>query len=355
MEVYLEKVMEQLNSGEYKRIFSNMSCIVIMVWRQVEENHGKRRRKQEKIPVLYWFVRSNLVPPSSSRSFRTQSHLRLLYRTMLLFRVTFSDLFIMSDVQSIYIPLLTRDWYLEIKFWAIDRKYSFCLWIPWTKTIRILVRSTWVFRVMHNTFIKPERKHQNTVYWVDINLALKKGFEVLSITIWRYHSSRNTPSLLFSESCSNENLGSLLRKSICVTSFSSKDLLETWLDERIGFRSCSATRGPSATFFWSSQSNQPNPNPGHDDRTVTPAVCRDASHAQGHEQSMLNEVNIDIRIPGLPHSVVKTSFELSCSWIGQEDREPPSPTISSARSKKKKKHTTRSIRRQRKWFRTSAT
>ena len=41
------------------------------------------------------------------------------------------------------------------------------------------------------------------------------------------------------------------------------------------------------------------------DRTGTPVVCRDASHAQGHEQSMLNEVNIDFRIPGLPHSVVK--------------------------------------------------
>ena len=92
----------------------------------------------------------------------------------------------------------------------------------------------------------------------------------------------------------------------------------------------------------SSQSNQPNPNPDHD-RTVKPVVCRDASHAQGasqtrssdestnynveyetnhdrtgkaavwrdashaqgHEQSMLNEVDIDFRIPGLPHSVVK--------------------------------------------------
>ena len=41
------------------------------------------------------------------------------------------------------------------------------------------------------------------------------------------------------------------------------------------------------------------------DGTVKPVVCRDASHEQGHEQSMLNEVNIDLRIPGLPHSVVK--------------------------------------------------
>ena len=37
------------------------------------------------------------------------------------------------------------------------------------------------------------------------------------------------------------------------------------------------------------------------DRTGKPVVCRDANH----ERSMLNEVDIDFRIPGLPHSVVK--------------------------------------------------
>ena len=36
-----------------------------------------------------------------------------------------------------------------------------------------------------------------------------------------------------------------------------------------------------------------------------------ASHAQGHEQSMLNEVDIGFRILGLPHSVVKQA-ENSC-------------------------------------------
>ena len=34
---------------------------------------------------------------------------------------------------------------------------------------------------------------------------------------------------------------------------------------------------------------------------MKPVVCRDANH----EQSMLNEVDIDFRILGLPHSVVK--------------------------------------------------
>ena len=50
----------------------------------------------------------------------------------------------------------------------------------------------------------------------------------------------------------------------------------------------------------SSQPTQPTPNPDHD-RTEKPFVCRDANH----EQSMLNEVGIDFRIPGLPHSVVQ--------------------------------------------------
>ena len=41
------------------------------------------------------------------------------------------------------------------------------------------------------------------------------------------------------------------------------------------------------------------------DRTVQPIVGRGASHEPSNEQSMLNEVDIDFRIPGLPHSVVK--------------------------------------------------
>ena len=48
---------------------------------------------------------------------------------------------------------------------------------------------------------------------------------------------------------------------------------------------------------------------------------------------MLNEVDIDFRIPGLPHSVVKQAENSRVrESTGQEDREPPSPTIFSTRS-----------------------
>ena len=68
---------------------------------------------------------------------------------------------------------------------------------------------------------KAWKKHQNTEYWVEDRI------EVLSNTIERYHSSRNTLSLLFSESCSDGNWRSHVREIICVTSSSSKDLFET--------------------------------------------------------------------------------------------------------------------------------
>ena len=46
-----------------------------IVWWKVEEQHGKRRRKQEKISILYSSIRTrNSLPPSSPRSFRTQSY-----------------------------------------------------------------------------------------------------------------------------------------------------------------------------------------------------------------------------------------------------------------------------------------
>ena len=61
---------------EIKRLFSERICALsTLVWWNVEEYNGKMRRKQEKISLLYWSVRTrNSLSPSSSRSFRTQSH-----------------------------------------------------------------------------------------------------------------------------------------------------------------------------------------------------------------------------------------------------------------------------------------
>ena len=47
----------------------------ILVWWFLEEQDGRRRKQQEKISILYWPIKTrNSLSPSSSRSFRTQSH-----------------------------------------------------------------------------------------------------------------------------------------------------------------------------------------------------------------------------------------------------------------------------------------
>ena len=60
-------------------------------------------------------------------------------------------------------------------------------------------------------------------------------------------------------------------------------------------------------------------NVGHKtlrERTVRPVVNHDES---GHKQTMLNEVNMDFRIPGLPHSVVKHAQSTKRSRISSEN------------------------------------
>ena len=48
---------------------------------------------------------------------------------------------------------------------------------------------------------KAWKKHQNTVFWGRHQSCSEERIEVLSDSIERYHSSRNTSSLLYSESC----------------------------------------------------------------------------------------------------------------------------------------------------------
>ena len=198
----------------------------------------------------------------------------------------------------------------------------------------------------------------------------EERIEVLSNTIERYHSSRNTPSSLYPESC---NRKSHIREGICVTSSSSKDFRnmvgwKNWVQKLLNnqmeklcnnpkvanqdnqiqtqimiergnalfalkeeqekhpvrrrskhvlfvkkmwkhgrtwklvvCRDASHAQGASQTRLSHDSTNFNMEDETNHDRTVKPVVCRDANH----EQSMLNDVDIDFRIPGLSHSVVK--------------------------------------------------
>ena len=151
--VCIENMMERFNSGELI-FFRNISCIALIgliasgrkAWQEEEET-----RKDVRTVLI---LQKQLCFSELFKDIQEAILLILLYRTMWLFRATSSSTFFMSDVQSIYIPSSIRDWYLEVKIWTTDRQCSFSLWIPETRVIRVLIRSTWVSRVMHNVCTK---------------------------------------------------------------------------------------------------------------------------------------------------------------------------------------------------------
>ena len=139
---------------------------------------------------------------------------------------------------------------------------------------------------------KAWKKHQNAVYWIDINLALKKGlkfYQTRSNAIILYET---LPAYFIPKVVRMESEEVIYGKVHASPRPPPKiSLKHDWMKE-LGSEVARQAEG--------SQPTQPNPNPNHD-RTGRPVVC---SQQEG-SPSMFNEVDIDFRISGLPHSVVK--------------------------------------------------
>ena len=109
MEVYLETMMERLNSGESRTIFRNISCIVTIgltksgraAWQEEEDT-----RKDFSIVLI---LQEQFCTSELSKVIQDAISLILHYKTMSLFRTVSSSTFSTSDVQSIFIPSSIQD------------------------------------------------------------------------------------------------------------------------------------------------------------------------------------------------------------------------------------------------------
>ena len=171
------------------------------------------------------------------------------------------------------------------------------------------------------------KKHQNTVYWVDIKFAQKKGL--------KFYQTRSNAIILYQTlpaSCIPKAVrmetGEIIYEKvyesprpppkISLRNDWMKELGSEVADERFGFRSCSTTRrrscanhdrtvkpvvcpqeGVHQTRFSRGSTNFNVEDETNPERTGRPVVCSQS------DRSMLNEVDIDFRMLGLPHSVVK--------------------------------------------------
>ena len=195
---------------------------------------------------------------------------------------------------------------------------------------------------------------------------------------------------MYPESRSDGNWRNQIPEGIFVTSTTTDDFLETWLDEGIGFRSCSTSR---------SQPTQPNPNPIY--RTGRPVVTEQTSRSSAQEidtrfsldcknttlfverlekdkdtdkdvdadhdrtgrpvvsgqptgsSTQVEEVDIDFRVSGLPHAVAKQAEN---SRVRELVKKIESHFIDKIFKPiyNKVMPTTHSVKNQTRWFRTWA-
>ena len=68
--------------------------------------------------------------------------------------------------------------------------------------------------------------HQDTVYWIDMKLAQRKGLKFCQTKVEHSHPIRNTPSLLYTESYYDGNWRNDISESVCVTSTTADDFLQ---------------------------------------------------------------------------------------------------------------------------------
>ena len=163
---------------------------------------------------------------------------------------------------------------------------------------------------------KALKKHQNTVYWVDISLALKKGLKFYQTRSNAIILHETLPAYCIPKVIRMET-GEVIYEKVHASPRPPPkiSLKHDWMKE-LGSEVARQPEGEVAQQSKSSQSSQPNPNPDHDrtgkpvvrpqrgareasrsqeietrsfheeavkhDRTVKPVVCRDMSHGQGH-------------------------------------------------------------------------
>ena len=332
MEAYLETMMERLNSGEKKIILRIIFYIVIIgltksgrAVMQEEEGHKKRFQCCSDSSGTILYLRAlqghsgrNLLDPSlQDNVIIPDSFFKYIYHVGCAINLH-------SIINSGLIPggqnVSNRQTVFFLPVDPMDKEHK----DPDT----IDLEAPRLAQYMHKAW----KKHQNTVYWVNINFALKKGLKIYQTRSNAIILHETLPAYCIPKVVRMETGEVIYEKVYASPRPPPKiSLKHDWM-KKSGSEVARQPEGEVARQAKSSQPSQPSPNPDHDrtgrpvvcpqrgaprsqeietrssreeaenhDRTGRPVVCRDTDH----ERSMLNEVDIDFRIPGLPHSVVK--------------------------------------------------
>ena len=188
---YLEKKMVRLISGDLRIIFGG----------RAKCKEAEATRKDFKIVLTRHGQESLYLRAVQDRSGRNP--IDPTFQDNAQFWTISSSTFIMLDVQSVYTPSQIQDWYRWGQNSSRERQtVLFTAVNPMDKEHKDPYKLDLTKPRLARYKQKKWKKHQDTVYWVDTQLARRKGLKFYQTRCNAInHPLRYTPSLLYLESC----------------------------------------------------------------------------------------------------------------------------------------------------------
>ena len=224
-----ESLREEDGAVEFWRLKDDLRnkfwVLSILVWWCMEEQDGRRRRQQEKISVLYWFFRNNSMPPSLSRSFRTQTHWSFFTGTTYWFRtISFENIYHIGCAVSVH---STNSGLIAggqnsskerqtVFFTAVNpmhKNHKDPQEFDLTKPRLASYKKKW-------------KRHQDTMYWVYIQLAQRKGLKFYQTRPNAIILYDTLPAFCISKEIVMKSEESIYQKVFCVTSTTTENFLQ---------------------------------------------------------------------------------------------------------------------------------
>ena len=170
----IEKMMEQFNSGELKKIFRNISRVAPLGWMVSGRKAWQEEEEIRKDSSTVLFLQELLCISELFKDIQDAILLIVLCRTMWIFRATSSSTRRMCNQFTIYLHsglilggqnLNNRQTVFFLLVDPMDKNHK----DPDTIDLSVPRHAQY----MHKAW----KRHQNAVFWVDINLAMKKGLK----------------------------------------------------------------------------------------------------------------------------------------------------------------------------------
>ena len=284
--------MGRSNSGDWRIIFGTDLNILNIGLMTMEEQDGRRRRQQENISILFCFVKTrNSFSPSSSRSFRTQSHWSYTAG-----QCSYSERFFRAQLSYRMCSQFTLHHEFTIDSGSKQGKTGGIFFVavnPMNNNHRDPQELDLTKPRLASYKQKKWKRHQDTVYWVDIQLAQRKGLKFCQsrcIAIIHYDI---LPACCISKIVVME-CGEIIYEKAYVSLWPPPtiSLKDNWMKELD-----SEVAGSSKD----TQRIQPKPKT-HLSRTVRPVG--------GQQSTKVEEFDNDFRVPWLSHAVVKEAEQL---------------------------------------------